>query len=303
MTADTIQQPGIALAAATALACSLAICIIPLSASVQHQQIKIQHPRAALTTVSPNLNINIVAHRGASKFAPENTLPAIVKAIAMGAQFIELDIRISADGTPVIIHDKTVDRTTNGTGIVGQLSLAELQQLDAGSWFDPTFAGARIPTLEEALAVIAGKACVLWDPKSTPTRPMVALFKRYNIGHGCLLVAFGPLGAADDPAVVAELLKLWPDAPIMPGAKDVSDVAEQLERYPQAGALRVMRTNLSDDMVAAAHAAGVPIYSSTLIQADTIGNYDKVMDSGADFILLDNLDDLLELLERRSGER
>jgi glycerophosphoryl diester phosphodiesterase len=102
----------------------------------------------------PPLNI---AHRGANETAPENTLAAFHKALDLGADGIELDVRLSADGVPVVIHDATVDRTTDGAGPVAGMDLGQLRALDAGGWFDPGFTGERIPTLEEVLGVFGGR--------------------------------------------------------------------------------------------------------------------------------------------------
>jgi glycerophosphoryl diester phosphodiesterase len=93
----------------------------------------------------------VIAHRGASGNAPENTLAAFKKAVALGAAFIETDLQLSRDAHFVAIHDATVNRTTNGQGAVHDMKLAELRRLDAGSWFGSEFAGERIPTLEEIL--------------------------------------------------------------------------------------------------------------------------------------------------------
>lgn len=93
----------------------------------------------------------IWAHRGASGSAPENTLAAFRAAEEAGADGIELDVHLSREGVPVVIHDDSVDRTTDGRGAVRRLSLRELRSLDAGHWFSPAFAGERIPTLEEVL--------------------------------------------------------------------------------------------------------------------------------------------------------
>lgn len=92
-----------------------------------------------------------IAHRGASGHAPENTLAAFRRAMAMGATFIETDLHLSRDAHFVAIHDETLDRTTNGRGAVHDHTLAELRRLDAGSWFGSEFAGERIPTLTEIL--------------------------------------------------------------------------------------------------------------------------------------------------------
>lgn len=93
----------------------------------------------------------VVGHRGAMGYRPENTLPSFEHALELGAECVEFDVHLSRDGVPVVIHDESVDRTTNGHGQVRDLTVAELQQLDAGAWFDPRYAGARIPTLDEVL--------------------------------------------------------------------------------------------------------------------------------------------------------
>jgi glycerophosphoryl diester phosphodiesterase len=102
----------------------------------------------------------IFAHRGASKAAPENTLPAFEAAMRLGADGVETDVQYSSDGAMVIFHNTTLEKTSTGTGRVTAYTLAELRQLDAGSWFDPTFAGTRIPTLDEALELLKGKLLI-----------------------------------------------------------------------------------------------------------------------------------------------
>jgi glycerophosphoryl diester phosphodiesterase len=93
----------------------------------------------------------VIAHRGASGHAPENTLAAYERAVQLGAGFIETDLHLTRDARFVAIHDATLERTTNGRGNVRDFTLAELRQLDAGMWFDREFMGQRIPTLEEVL--------------------------------------------------------------------------------------------------------------------------------------------------------
>jgi glycerophosphoryl diester phosphodiesterase len=105
----------------------------------------------AATADEENCQVLIVAHRGASGHAPENTLAAFRKAVTLGATFIETDLQLTRDTHFVAIHDETVNRTTNGQGAVHDLSLAEIRRLDAGSWFGSEFTGERVPTLEEAL--------------------------------------------------------------------------------------------------------------------------------------------------------
>lgn len=93
----------------------------------------------------------ICAHRGASAVAPENTLAAFVAARELGADSFELDTTLTRDGVPILLHDNTLDRTTDGSGPVANLTLAEVRSLDAGSWKDPKYAGEPVPTLDDAL--------------------------------------------------------------------------------------------------------------------------------------------------------
>lgn len=97
----------------------------------------------------------IASHRGGGATAPENTLAAVSAALAGGFEYVEVDVALTADGHPVLMHDAKVDRTTNGTGRLDSLTLAEVRALDAGSWFDPSFAGTRVPTLVEFLDLLA----------------------------------------------------------------------------------------------------------------------------------------------------
>src|SRR5579859_6338194 len=94
----------------------------------------------------------IIGHRGAAGLAPENTLAAIRAAAAAGARWVELDVQLTRDGVPVLLHDSTLERTTDGEGKVGDADLDALRRVDAGSWFAPRFLGQRVPTLAEAVA-------------------------------------------------------------------------------------------------------------------------------------------------------
>lgn len=91
----------------------------------------------------------VLAHRGASAYAPENTMSAFLRAVQLGIKWVEFDVMLASCGTPIIFHDDTLDRTTNGHGDVANCSYAYLRTLDAGSWFSPLYAGERIPSLEE----------------------------------------------------------------------------------------------------------------------------------------------------------
>lgn len=91
----------------------------------------------------------IIGHRGASGHAPEHTFASYDRALEIGVDYIEQDLQMTRDGVPVVLHDPTLDRTTNGSGLVIEHSLEDVQRLDAGSWFDAGFAGERVPTLRQ----------------------------------------------------------------------------------------------------------------------------------------------------------
>lgn len=105
---------------------------------------------------TPNSTVpNVICHRGAKGYAPENTIASMRKAAEMGGRWVEFDAKLSRDGHVIIMHDEDVRRTTDGSGPVADMDLAELQRLDAGGWFDPVFSGERIPTLSATLVALA----------------------------------------------------------------------------------------------------------------------------------------------------
>ncbi len=107
----------------------------------------------------------LIGHRGAKAVAPENTLASFRRAWEDGADVVEMDVRLTADGAVVVIHDETVDRTTDGHGVVAEMTLAELRRLDAGRWFSPAYAGERIPTLDEIIAWARGRVGLMVELK------------------------------------------------------------------------------------------------------------------------------------------
>ena len=97
----------------------------------------------------------VIGHRGAAGHAPENTVAAIEKAAALGARWVEFDVKLTRDGELILFHDDTLERTTDGKGKVDETTLADIRRLDAGKWYQARFAGARVPTLDEAMEALA----------------------------------------------------------------------------------------------------------------------------------------------------
>lgn len=132
-----------------------------------------------------------IAHRGASGIAPENTLAAFNKAIEIGVDAVELDLHGTADGEIVVIHDASLDRTTDICGLINQTTLADIKQADAGSWFHPQFKGETIPTLEEAMVSIAGKTIAILEIKATTiTESVVQKVVEMNLLERVVIISF-----------------------------------------------------------------------------------------------------------------
>lgn len=137
----------------------------------------------------------IMAHRGASAVAPENTLIAYRKAIEMGADYAELDVRQTRDGAIVLMHDKTVHRTTGVKGFVWDFTLAELKNLDAGSWFGEDFRGEPIPTLQEVVRLAKGRMKLNIEVKISESEPGIAqkvvdIVHAEGFGQDCIITSF-----------------------------------------------------------------------------------------------------------------
>ena len=140
----------------------------------------------------------IFAHRGASANAPENTLAAFELAVRLGAKAIELDTMLSRDGIPVVIHDHTLERTTNGHGLVSDHDLSDLIQLDAGSWFSEAFNDEKIPLLREVLERFSHNILINIElknyhaPHDTLTETVIKLVDELDVWDSVLFSSFLP---------------------------------------------------------------------------------------------------------------
>lgn len=242
----------------------------------------------------------VIAHRGASGVAPENTMAAFRKAVELGAGFIETDLQLSRDARLVALHDDTLDRTTNGRGPVSSKTLQELRGLDAGSWFRTSnheaaspFTGERMPTIEEVLA----------------------FGREHEIGLHLEVKATGPSGA--EHAIVGALRASGeiPRSVVLSFSPSVLRRVRQLEplvmtgflfsdRLPSAvattvdvGARQLLpRTDrVTRELVTEAHAHDLKVVAWT---ADTPEEMRKLISAGVDGIITDYPDRLVELLRK-----
>ncbi|WP_254634523.1 glycerophosphodiester phosphodiesterase family protein [Paenibacillus sp. GbtcB18] len=166
----------------------------------------------------------IAAHRGWKSAYPENTLLAFKEALRPGVDMLEFDLRLSKDRTVVVIHDETVDRTTNGSGRVGDLTLEELKRLDAGGWFGKEYEGLKIPTLEELCVLLADYPDVLLNVEIKPSPDgieaadaAVAILREYGYLPRCFFTSF-------DAAIVTHLYDTY-------GLRTQGFPGEQMSNY------------------------------------------------------------------------
>jgi len=177
-----------------------------------------------------------IAHRGASGYAPENTLAAYRRAVAQGVTFIETDLHLTRDAHFIAVHDETVDRTTNGQGAVHQMTLAELRRLDAGSWFASEFMSERIPTLEEILE-FARKNDVVFYLELKPNgfwggeHALISALRNAAEIARSVIISF-------DPSILASLRKIEPT--LMTGLLYDGSVDKPFEKALEIGARQLV---------------------------------------------------------------
>jgi glycerophosphoryl diester phosphodiesterase len=209
----------------------------------------------------------LIAHRGHSVGAPEQTMAAYEAAIRLGADTIEADVRLTRDGALVMLHDATLDRTTDAVGSVSEWALSELADVDAGSWFDPTFRGERIPTLE-ALVELAGRTgialCLEAKGESADETREIALevarvIERHDRLDVDVLASFDH-EALGEAARRVPGLRVAPDRLPERGPSSAAALLEQA-RAISAPIVQHHHLDLTPDVVAAVQAAGIEIWA------------------------------------------
>lgn len=200
----------------------------------------------------------VFGHRGAMGYAPENTFASFERAVALGVDAIELDVHLTADGEVVVIHDAELHRTTDGEGLVGQKTLAELKALDASASFGPAFAGQRIPTLDEVLAWARGRCALDVEIKGGPwpyagiESRVVELIRRHEMVDQTIVISFDHPTVARVKALAPEIATgtLWSCRPIDPVG---------VARAAGADAIMPHWTFCDAETVDRAHASGLSV--------------------------------------------
>ncbi len=196
----------------------------------------------------------IVSHRGANHFAPENTFAAADLALQQGADYIELDVRESADGVLYVLHDETFERTTNGTGPIGHALAEDVDKLDAGSWFDAKFAGAVVPRLDAYLEHLRGRAGVYIELKYCDPAKVVALVRDLGMVRDTFYFSFSEEMRRGLIAIAPEFRKMMTlniaRSPSLVGAVHHAEIIEMtVEQMRKPGILAASRKAGLETMV------------------------------------------------------
>ncbi len=240
----------------------------------------------------------VIAHRGDSRQAPENTLAAFRAALAAGADMVELDARASADGTLWCLHDATLDRTSNVRALldraavrIGETSSRQIEILDAGSWFDPDFAGQRVPTLSSALDLIQSGSVALIERKSGDAGAYVRLLREKDLVSKVVVQSF-------DWAFLEQMHALEPSQPLA-ALGDKEPCLERLEALETTGARMVAweYQQLTPEIIARLHQRGYAVWAWT---PDREGDWQRLIAWGIDGIITNRPGALSAMLQRRA---
>ena len=270
----------------------------------------------------------LVAHRGASAYAPEHTLEAYRLAIELGADFVEQDLAVTRDGVLVCIHDLTLDRTTNveevfpdrfakGTGsearrwLVGDFTLAELKKLDAGSWFNPKFAGARIPTFQEAIDAVGTRAGLypeLKDPAFyrergvSPEKLLADALRKNNLATGAgakrvIIQSFDDTTVKLLVTALPDVARVWLIEPAWATQVDSAEKVKAIAAWATGLGPNKAIVAARPELVKWAHAAGLTVTPWTF-RSSNPGTFKSVREEmekflyeyGVDAVFTDNPD-------------
>lgn len=236
--------------------------------------------------------VDAIAHRGEHIECPENTIPAIEKAIAAGCDWVEIDVRTTRDGKCVLMHNPTVDATTNGKGAVDGMDFAAVLKLDAGAR-KPRFAGTRVPSFDDALAAMQGKCGVYLDAKRISAGAIVEHLRRHGMMDHCVVYGGLPLQR--------ELTALGHAHLTMPEAMSVKTLESILAEL-QPAVIAFDDRDYRDEILAVAIRAKKRIFIDRLGANDNETGWEDAIQRGANGIQTDRPLELVQFL-RRTGRR
>lgn len=251
--------------------------------------------QAALDRIYGRQRTLVFGHRGASAYAPMNTLPAFELAADQGADGIELDVHLCADGELVIVHDFTVDATTDGEGAVTEMTLAQLKALDAGSWFDPEFAGTRVPTLSEVFESVGDRLIVNVEIKSLSLetdgveQAIADTIARHGMQENVIVSSF-------NPRTLVRFRQIMPEIPIgYLYAPDLPEMSPEIFEGFTYEAIHPFRLMVDEAHMTHARKNGYHVTTWTVNDPEEARS---LRDLGVEIIITDKPDVIREALAR-----
>jgi glycerophosphoryl diester phosphodiesterase len=223
--------------------------------------------------------VMIAHHRGANRYAPENTLPAYEKSVALGADFVEFDVRTTKDGAFFLLHDGKLDRTTNARGPIAERTASEIASLDAGTWFGRSFAGTPAPTLDAFLTAIGDRSELYFDAKEITPEALVAALRAHNLTDRAVVY--------QGVDYLERLRKIEPRIRRMPPLGNLADLDKIVTRVAPY-AFDTRWSILSKDLITRCHEKGIKVFSDALGLNETIPSYQRAIRDGIDLIQTDD---------------
>ncbi len=222
--------------------------------------------------------VKIAAHRGASRYAPENTLSAIRAAARIGVDFAEIDVRTTRDGKYVLLHDGTLNRTTQGKGSVREMMFEEATRLSAGIWFGKPFRETRVPSFDDALTTLGDKMGVYLDAKDIAPGALIAAIRHFHLENRH--VVYQSVNYCD------RLRKLDPMVRTLLPLRRLNQLETVAAIKPYG--VDAEWSILSKEMIAKCHENGIQVFSDALGQNETDEEYQKAIHWGIDCIQTDH---------------
>ena len=244
---------------------------------------------ASIPALAQQKEVLVISHRGEHLRHPENTMPAFVEAVRVRADYIEVDVRTTADGKLVLMHDSDVRRTTDGSGEVSKMTLEQIRLLDAGVKQDIAFTGTRVPTFDEVLDYARGKIGVYVDCKAISAKDLVDHLNAHNMTDHVVTYS---------GRMSKEVQQLDPRIAVMPEARDVGFATKLIEDLHP----RVLAFDASDfkpAVIDVAKKANARIFVDRLGPADNPAAWEEAVRLGAAGIQTDHPEELLQFLREK----
>jgi glycerophosphoryl diester phosphodiesterase len=242
----------------------------------------------------PKRPVRISLHRGALRYAPENTIPAFEKAIRMGVDFVEFDVRTTSDGKFFLLHDSALNRTTSGLGTIASTFSDDVAELSAGAWFGKPFDQVKLPTMERFLTATEGKVDLYFDAKAIPPEDLFEAVERHHMSYRTVVYQsveyLMKLKALNSPTRAL---------PPLGAPEQLDDIVTRLKPYAVDASWKI----LSKELIDRCHANGVLVFSDAMGEHETIEEYQKAMDWGIDLIQTDHPMRVMRAIELRAIKR